>query len=110
MGVNGATLKGLVNGTAAAERRRARRKPVMWAARLETEDGAVACAAFDISLSGARLRLDAPVALHRPVLLVFDRFGGLRAEPIWRRGKILGLRFGEAPETVRQMLGEVLSI
>lgn len=110
MGINGSTIDGMVNGTAFTGRRRSRRKPVLWAARLETEDGAVDCAAFDISLGGAKLRLEARVALHRPVLLVFDRFGGLRAEPIWRRGNTLGLRFGEPPETIRQMLGEMLSL
>jgi hypothetical protein len=107
--VNGSTFHGIVNVAALTSRRRARRKPVLWAARLETEEGAVECAAFDVSLGGAKLRVEAPVALYRPLLLVFDRFGGLKAEALWRRGTIMGLRFDEPPETVRQMLGDVLS-
>jgi len=110
MGINGTSVNGRVNGSSLAGRRRDRRKPVIWAARLETEEGTIDCAAFDISVGGAKLRLEAPVALHRPVRLVLDRFGGLKAEPIWRRGNTLGLRFGEPPETVRQMLGDALSL
>jgi len=110
MGINGTGIKGRVNGASLTGRRRARRKPVIWAARLETEDGTIDCAAFDISVGGAKLRLEEKVALHRPVRLVLDRFGGLRAEPIWRHGNTLGLRFGEPPETIRRMLGEALSL
>jgi len=110
MGINGTSVNGRVNGSSLAGRRRDRRKPVIWAARLETEEGTIDCAAFDISVGGAKLRLEAPVALHRPVRLVLDRFGGLKAEPIWRRGNTLGLRFGEPPEAVRQMLGDALSL
>lgn len=110
MGINGSTIDGTVNGAALTRRRRSRRKPVMWAARLETEDGAHDCAAFDISAGGAKLKLEARVALHRPVLLVLDRFEALRAEAIWRRGNTLGLRFEDTPEAVRQMLGDTLSL
>jgi hypothetical protein len=110
MGINGTSINGKVNGSDGPSRRRERRKPVIWAARLETEDGTVDCAAFDISVGGAKLRLEEPVALHRPVRLVLDRFGALRAEAIWRRGGTLGLRFGESPETVRQMLGDALTL
>jgi hypothetical protein len=107
---SGSAQNGMVNLAATTGRRRSRRKPVMWAARLETEDSETAeCAAFDVSLGGAKVRVEAPVALYRPVLLVFERFGGLRAEPLWRRGSIMGLRFDEQPEFVRQMLGDVLS-
>lgn len=110
MGINGTPVDDLVNGTKWAGRRQQRRKPVMWEARLETEIGAFDCAAFDISLGGAKLRLDAPVALHRPLRLVLVRFGMLRAEAAWRRGKTLGLRFAEPPELVRHMLGEALPL
>jgi PilZ domain len=110
MGINGRAETHTVNGKSWQERRRHRRKPVMWTARLETEGGAVACSAFDLSLGGAKLRLDGAVALHRPVLLVLDRHGEIAAEAVWQDGDTLGLRFTDRAEQVRAVLGDALPL
>ncbi|HZT51963.1 MAG TPA: PilZ domain-containing protein [Stellaceae bacterium] len=110
MGTNGTITDRMVNGAPAAGRRRSRRKPVMWAARLETEAGDHDCVAFDISAGGAKLRLEARVALNRSVVLVLERFGPLQAETVWRRGTTLGLRFVDRPDAVRRMLGDALPL
>ena len=110
MAINGKAGTGTVNGKSSQERRRSRRKPVMWAARLETAAGAVECAAFDLSLGGAKLRLDVPVALHHPVRLVLERRGIIGAEAVWRRGSTLGLRFTEPAALVRAVLGDALPL
>ncbi|HUZ74248.1 MAG TPA: PilZ domain-containing protein [Stellaceae bacterium] len=110
MGIGGKAEAGTVNGTSWQERRRHRRKPVMWAARLETASGVVDCTAFDLSLGGAKLRLDGPVALHHPVQLVLARLGVIAAEAVWQGDGTLGLRFTEPAETVRAVLGCALPL
>ena len=110
MASNGTAAAGRVNGTPRQERRRERRKPVMWAARLETAAGAVACVAFDLSLGGAKLRLDETVALHHPAQLVLEHHGVIAAEPVWQEGGVLGLRFTVPAAYVRAVLGDALKL
>ncbi len=45
-----------VGGAALADRRRHKRKPVLWAARVETRIGPAECIILDLSLGGAKLR------------------------------------------------------
>ncbi len=109
MGING-TVAGTVNGASLTNRRGQRRKSVLWPVRLDTEGGSIACTAFDVSLSGAKLRLEGKVALNRPVLLVIERCGAFHAETVWQRGSLLGLRFTEPPERVRERLDASLPL
>ena len=110
MAINGKAVGPIVDPPAWKDRRQHRRKPVIWAARLETGQGTVPCSAFDVSLSGAKLRLDEPVALHEPVRLVLDHHGVIAAEAVWRRGRTLGLRFTEPADYVRAILGDTLTL
>jgi len=100
----------LVNGTTWKGRRKHRRKAVLWSARLEAEEGAFDCVAFDLSLGGVKLRLNARVALHRPVTLVLERFGSLAGELVWRRAGTIGLRFLASSEEVARLLGDSLPL
>lgn len=100
----------LVDGSQWRGRRAHRRKPVMWAAQLETESGTFDCSAFDLSLGGAKLRLREPVMLRRPVRLVLKRFGTLEAEAVWRRAGTVGLRFAEPAEIVARIFGGTLPL
>jgi hypothetical protein len=100
----------LVNGTTWKGRRKHRRKAVLWSARLKAEEGAFDCVAFDLSLGGVKLRLNARIALHRPVKLVLERFGALEGELVWRRAGTIGLRFLTPPDEVGRLLGESLSL
>ena len=110
MAINGKAAAGAVNGASLKDRREHRRKPVLWAARLETESGTVDCAAFDLSLGGAKLRLEGAVPLHHPVQLVLERHGVIAAEAVWQRDGTLGLRFTEPAEFVRAVLGDTLTL
>jgi hypothetical protein len=90
--------------------RKYKRKPVLWAAKLETASGRHECITLDLSLGGAKLRVDTPVAPHEQVTLVFDRFGPLRAEVAWVEGGTIGLRFIEEPQRVGHALGGSLPL
>jgi hypothetical protein len=92
------------------DRRIHKRKPVLWAARVETFAGAAECIILDLSLGGAKLRGQAKVAAKQPVTLVIDRFGALRAEVVWARSGHMGLRFTDEPEQVAHILGSTLPL
>jgi len=96
----------LVDGTTWKGRRKHRRKAVLWAARLDAEEGGFECVAFDLSLGGVKLRLNARVALHRPVKLLLERLGRLEGELVWRRAGTIGLRFLTSPDEVSRLLGD----
>lgn len=91
-------------------RRKHKRKPVLWAARIETPDGDFDCIALDLSRGGAKVRLAAPLALHQAVTLVIDRFGALGAEVVWRRSGQVGLKFTDDPATIARILGNSLPL
>jgi hypothetical protein len=92
------------------ERRQHKRKPVLWAARVETRNGPADCVILDLSLGGAKLRAPVAVSAKQPVMLVIDRFGALRAEVVWARRGHMGLRFVDAPEQVAHIIGTTLPL
>ena len=98
------------NDSDKAERRQFRRKAVLWAATIETSNGAFDCITFDLSLGGARLRCAQPIGLLEPVTLVIDRFGRFAAEVVWTTPNEIGLQFSEPPEIVATRLGPALPL
>lgn len=100
----------VVGGATPADRRQHKRKPVLWAARIETREGPCDCIILDLSLGGAKLRSAAPVAAQQTVTLVIDRFGALHAEVIWARSGRMGLRFVDAPDQIAHILGATLPL
>jgi len=91
-----------------AERRQFRRKAVIWAAKLELEQGVFDCITLDLSLGGARLRLSRQIALLEPATLVLDKFGRFPAEVVWITPTEIGLQFIESPEQVASRFGNIL--
>jgi hypothetical protein len=94
----------------ADERRRHKRKPVLWKAVLDTGSGPAECAILDLSLGGAKLRVAATGTQRQRVTLVIDRFGPLEAEVIWSRSGRMGVRFTAAPEIVAGTIGAALPL
>jgi hypothetical protein len=90
------------------EFRRFRRKPVILASKLETNRGVFDCVALDLSLGGARLRLDENVAILERVTLVLARFGRFPSEIVWRNTREAGLQFCEAPEQIAGRFGTAI--
>ena len=91
-----------------AQRFPLRRKPVL---KLSSGGRSYLAALDDLSLSGARLRVSgatppgAPITLHHPVM------GDLAADPVWRSGNAMGVRFantGGALEHTLQCVGLML--
>lgn len=90
------------------EYRRFRRKSVILASKLETAHGVFDCVALDLSLGGARLRLDGPVQILEPVTLVLSKFGRFPSEIVWRNATEAGLQFSEPPEEIAGRFGSTI--
>ena len=89
----------------AAAQRRTVRKRVLWAAKIDVSGREHNCVVVDLSLGGAKLDLEAPVAHGDKVTLVLDRFGAFRAEVAWREEGACGLRFIEDPQRIADLIG-----
>jgi hypothetical protein len=92
------------------ERRKHKRKPVLWSARVEWSSGAAECIILDLSLGGAKLRGPVEVKARDTVTLVIDRFGAIRAEVVWAKMGYLGLRFTDSQDQISHILGTTLPL
>jgi hypothetical protein len=90
------------------EFRRFRRKAVILASKLETDRGVFECLALDLSLGGARLRLDENVEILERVTLVLAKFGRFPSEIVWRNEREAGLQFREVPEQIARRFGTAI--
>ncbi len=100
-----------VDRAAMVERRRHKRRPVVWRGRLEiANDRAVACAILNLSLGGAKLSASATVAIGDCVKLTIDRFGTLEARVVWHEDGHLGVQFLAEEAAVAAMFGPSLSL
>jgi len=95
-----------------AEQRRHIRKRVLWAARLETDQGPIRCIILNVSRSGAKLRLTTPASFapHQLVELVLESHGTLPAEIIWQREDRMGIHFRADPTQVANIIGSSLAL
>ena len=88
------------------ERRRATRKRVLWSGQVETvEPRFVSCTVLDVSLQGARVRLDEGALPQGPLAIALSRFGTFQAEVVWTRDSVSGLRFLESVDRVADTIG-----
>ena len=90
------------------EFRQFRRKPVIIASTLETARGAFDCVALDLSLGGARLRIDETVEVLERATLVLAKFGRFPSKIAWRNETEAGLQFSESPEEVAKRFGTAI--
>jgi hypothetical protein len=107
--------KPLANGRADSdsewdEKRRHKRKPVLFMGRLETDTSDEEAIILDLSLGGARLRVPTLAKARQPVTLVIARFGRLNAEVAWCRSGQIGLRFVDRPEHVQRVIGGAIPL
>lgn len=87
------------------ERRHALRKHVLWSAQVEAEQWLISCAVLDVSLGGARVRLDDGALPQGPLAIAVSRFGSFQAEVVWTQDRVAGLRFLESVDRVADTIG-----
>jgi hypothetical protein len=93
------------------ERRRAQRKRVLWSGQVEALDRLIDCAVLDVSLQGARVRLEDDSQLPKgPLAIAVSRFGTFQAEVVWSHDRMSGLRFLESTDRVADTIGRQLPL
>ena len=90
------------------ERRLHRRCSVLMSGTLVVDGEPHDCVVKNLSLGGARLSCDHPLAADLPVMLDIKRFGVFPATVVWRHNGEYGLRFTLPPSQVAAMVGDVL--
>ena len=92
-----------------ANRRRYRRKPVIWSAKIDTPYGTLDCVTLEVSVGGCKLRLLQPVEdAVNDVSLLLEKFGSFHARIAWRRAPEIGLQFESAPAEIADRFGGIL--
>jgi hypothetical protein len=95
-GIDGGEPQSAFRGAAlrGSERRRHARRSGLWAAQLETAQGARRnCLVLDVSQSGAKLRTEQTAPPGELVTLIGDRFGTRRGRVVWAGNHRLGISF-----------------
>jgi hypothetical protein len=83
------------------------RRTVLFKGSLKVNSHQFTCNVLDLSLSGARIKLDLPLASDTEVELTIQDYKPLKAAVAWAAEGFMGLMFKAAPETVRESLGTV---
>ncbi len=84
------------------ERRRYPRRSVIWAGELLLDaERARDCTVLDVSMGGAKIRLEPPPPVGAAVTLRSPHFGALRARVAWATIEQAGIAFDEIAETMR---------
>jgi len=92
------------------ENRDFRRRSVLWPAKLLVGKHEFSCQIWNLSLGGARVRIDLPIQEDtRLKLCVADR-GEIAAKVAWSRQGSLGLDFTAGPDVIKRMFEDRLHI
>lgn len=89
-------------------RRRYLRRSVLWPGTLSCCHRTFDCTILNMSLGGAKIALSDARDCAGSVTLLGDRFAGLPATVVWRRGRLVGLQFTCEPAEVARILGDLL--
>lgn len=85
--------------------RKHNRRVVVLPAELEVDGKQVNCTAYDVSLGGVRLKVDAPIDRDKQVIVrIKDKINQV-ADVVWSAEGFVGLNFKENPRTIKADLG-----
>ena len=84
-----------------ADARVHRRRSVLWPATLKVGRHDFTCQIWNMSLGGARVRIDVPLKDGAEVTLVVAGRGDIAAKVRWSDSRAAGLEFAIPPEEVR---------
>jgi hypothetical protein len=88
------------------ERRRHARSAVTWVGWLERASGdMIECGVVDLSVGGAKVVLETPLAAGERVVFKSPRFEGIAARIAWCEDGVVGLQFLDGAERVMRLLG-----
>lgn len=87
-----------------------RRRSVLWPAKIIVGTHEFSCQIWNLSLGGARVRMDLPIQEGTDVTLSISDRGELAAQVAWARDGSLGLDFVVAADVIKNMFEDRLHI
>ncbi len=92
------------------ETRRFKRRSVLWPAKLHIGKHELSCQIWNLSLGGARVRVDLPLQEGVKIILVLKDRGEIPATVAWAKGELLGVAFDIGPEAIKRMFKDRLHV
>jgi PilZ domain len=105
-----ATTLAKANGEDSLDNRDFRRRSVLWPAKIIVGTHELACQIWNLSLGGARVRIDLPIQEGTDVSLAVEGRGEIAAQVAWSTGGSLGLDFLVGPDAIKRMFEDRLHI
>lgn len=93
-----------------ADARVHRRRSVLWPASLKVGRHNFSCQIWNMSLGGARIRLDMPIKEGAKVTLTIAGRGDIPSKVRWFENNAAGLEFSIAPHEVRVLFMDRLQV
>ncbi|SDD32325.1 MULTISPECIES: PilZ domain-containing protein [Kordiimonas] len=93
-----------------ADSRRFKRRSVLWPAKIRVGKHELSCQIWNLSLGGARVRVDLPLQDGVKIELVLTGRGEIPATVAWAKGELLGVAFDVGPEVVKRMFEDRLHV
>ena len=93
-----------------ADNRNFKRRSVLWPAKLLVGKHQVACQIWNLSLGGARIRIDLPLRDGTKALLSVAQRGDIPCEVAWSHGETMGLSFDVEAKVIRTMFKDRLHV
>ena len=94
----------------ALDNRRHRRRSVLWPAKLTVGKHTVSCQIWNLSLGGARVRVDLPLKEGSDIVLTVADRGDIPATVAWALDSSLGIAFNVPEDTIRKMFADRLHV
>lgn len=92
------------------DNRRHRRRSVLWPAKLTVGKHTVSCQIWNLSLGGARVRVDLPLKEGSEITLSVADRGDIPAHVAWARDASLGISFDVPEDHIRKMFSDRLHV
>jgi len=92
------------------ESRYFRRRSVLWPAKILIGKHELSCQVWNLSLGGARVRIDLPIQEDTTVVLSVCGRGDIEAKVAWSVDGSLGLNFLVSPDVIKRMFEDRLHV
>lgn len=88
------------------ERRQYKRRHVLWQAKLQCGRYEFDCWVYNMSLTGAKIRFDLPIAEDCGVVLAIKDVGVISGRVAWSVTGLMGIEFISNEDKIRKLLGD----
>lgn len=92
------------------EARKFKRRSVLWPARMRVGKHEFSCQIWNLSLGGARVRVDVPIQDGVEIILSLKDRGEIPATVAWAKGELLGVAFDVGPDVIKRMFEDRLHV